>query len=72
MNLYYCLFVKVMGPKNKGCVTRRTEILKTPISNIFGGHLRSRIHRAGDQSTDSIQPFFTLPLNIEVRFQHFM
>lgn len=59
---------QVMGPKNKGCVTRRTEILKTPISTIFGGHLRSRIHRTGDQSTDSIQPFFTLPLNIEVRF----
>lgn len=55
-----------MGPKNKGCVTRRAEISKTPISSIFGGHLRSRIHRTGDQSTDSIQPFFTLPLNIEV------
>lgn len=54
-----------MGPKNKGCVTRRTEIVRTPISDIFGGHLRSRIHRTGDQSTDNIQPFFTLPLNIE-------
>ena len=56
-----------MGPKNKGCVTRRTEILQTPISSILNGHLRSRIYRAGDKSTDNIQPFFTLQLNIEVR-----
>ncbi|XP_018331917.1 ubiquitin carboxyl-terminal hydrolase 10 [Agrilus planipennis] len=56
---------QVMGPKNKGSVTRRMEFIKTPISNIFGGSLRSRIHRAGDLSTDNIQPFFTLPLNIE-------
>lgn len=54
-----------MGRKNKGCVTRRTEVIKTPISDIFGGHLRSRIHRAGDLSSDNIQPFFTLQLNIE-------
>lgn len=56
---------QVMGPKNKGCITRRTEVCKTPISDIFGGHLRSRIHRTGDHSTDNIQPFFTLQLNIE-------
>lgn len=55
-----------MGPKNKGSITRRTEFGRTPISDIFGGLLRSRIHRAGDQSTDNIQPFFTLQLNIEV------
>lgn len=56
---------QVMGPKNKGCITRRTELNKSPISDIFGGHLRSRVHRTGDQSTDNIQPFFTLQLNIE-------
>lgn len=57
---------QVMGPKNKGAITRRTEFTRTPISNIFGGLLRSRLHRTGDQSTDNIQPFFTLQLNIEV------
>ncbi|GJQ70892.1 hypothetical protein Trydic_g809 [Trypoxylus dichotomus] len=51
--------------KNKGCVTRRTELVHTPISDIFNGHLRSRVHRAGDKSTDNVQPFFTLQLNIE-------
>lgn len=61
-----------MGPKNKGCVTRRTEILQTPISSILNGHVRSRIYRAGDKSTDNIQPFFTLPLNIEVSIYTFI
>lgn len=55
-----------MGPKNKGAITRRTEFSRTPINDVFGGLLRSRIHRTGDQSTDNIQPFFTLQLNIEV------
>ncbi|KRT83723.1 Peptidase, partial [Oryctes borbonicus] len=40
--------------KNKGCVTRRTELVHTPISDIFNGHLRSRVHRAGDKSTDNV------------------
>lgn len=56
---------QVMGPKNKGCVTRKTESMKTSIVDIFGGKLRSRVYRSGDQSTDNIQPFFTLQLNIE-------
>ena len=53
-------------PKNKGSVTRRSEVVKTPISDIFGGNIRSRLHRAGEKVTDNIQPFFTLQLNIEV------
>ncbi|CAH1995498.1 unnamed protein product [Acanthoscelides obtectus] len=56
---------QVMGPKNKGSVTRRTDFGRTPISDIFGGFLRSRIHRTGDLITENIQPFFTLQLNIE-------
>jgi ubiquitin carboxyl-terminal hydrolase 10 len=56
---------QVMGPKNKGGITRQIEFVKTPISNIFGGFLKSRIHRAGDHSTYNIQPFFTLQLNSE-------
>nr|XP_023020477.1 ubiquitin carboxyl-terminal hydrolase 10-like isoform X2 [Leptinotarsa decemlineata] len=56
---------KVMGSKNKGCVTRRTHFARTPIIDIFGGQLKSSIHRAGDHITENIQPFLTLPLNIE-------
>ncbi|KAK9882567.1 hypothetical protein WA026_022195 [Henosepilachna vigintioctopunctata] len=56
---------QVMGPKNKGSITRKTVFGKTPVSEIFGGLLRCKIHRAGDESTNNIQPFFTLQLNIE-------
>ncbi|XP_011311829.1 ubiquitin carboxyl-terminal hydrolase 10 [Fopius arisanus] len=56
---------KVMGPKNKGSITRCTEFARTPLSDIFRGQLRSRILRQGDQSTDNVQPFFTLQLDIE-------
>jgi ubiquitin carboxyl-terminal hydrolase 10 len=55
-----------MGPKNKGSITRRADFGRTPISDIFRGQLRSRVQRAGDQSTDNVQPFFTLQLDIEV------
>ncbi|KAK6640185.1 hypothetical protein RUM44_011871 [Polyplax serrata] len=55
----------VMGPKNKSSVTRRAVCGKTPISDIFRGQFRSRVQRAGDQSTDTVQPFFTLQLDIE-------
>lgn len=56
----------VMGPKNKGSVTRRADFGRSPISDIFRGQLRSRIQRAGhQQSTDNVQPFFTLQLDIE-------
>nr|CAD7586813.1 unnamed protein product [Timema genevievae] len=56
---------KVMGPKNKGSITRRADFGHTPISDIFRGQLRSRVQRAGDHSTDNVQPFFTLQLDIE-------
>lgn len=61
-----------MGPKNKGSVTRRAEFDRSPISDIFRGQLRSRVHRTNsrsqDQITDNVQPFFTLQLDIEVCF----
>ena len=38
----------------------------TPLSDIFMGQLRSRVHRIGDKSSDTLQPFLTLPLNIAV------
>ncbi|XP_077263842.1 ubiquitin specific protease 10 [Temnothorax americanus] len=56
---------QVMGPKNKGAVTRCTEFGKTPISDIFRGQLRSRVSRAGEQPTDNVQPFFTLQLDVQ-------
>lgn len=39
---------------------------RSPISDIFRGKSRLRIHREGDHSSDTIEPFFTLKLNIDV------
>ncbi|CAG9819824.1 unnamed protein product [Phaedon cochleariae] len=46
-------------------VSKRTVFEKTPIRAIFGGQLRSKIMRAGDVSTENIQPFLTLQLNVD-------
>lgn len=59
---------QLIGTKNKGTVTRSTDFGRTPVSDIFRGELRSRLQREGDHSTDVMQPFFTLQLNIEVSF----
>lgn len=56
----------IVNNRNKGTVTRTTECGRTPISDIFRGQVRSRLQREGDHSTDVIQPFFTLQLDIEV------
>ncbi|XP_030746503.1 ubiquitin carboxyl-terminal hydrolase 10 [Sitophilus oryzae] len=56
---------QIMGAKNKGSIQRKTVFEKTPITDIFGGSLKSKIHRAGDLSTENTQPFLTLQLNIE-------
>lgn len=57
---------QLIGNKNKGSVTRSADFGRTPLSDIFRGELRSRLQREGDHSTDIMQPFFTLQLNIEV------
>lgn len=56
---------QVMGNKNKGSVLRKTEFQRTPITDIFGGSLKSKINRIGGVVTENTQPFLTLPLNIE-------
>lgn len=58
--------LQLIGTRNKGTVTRATHFGRTPVSDIFRGELRSRLQREGDHSTDVMQPFFTLQLNIEV------
>lgn len=62
---FVCIF-KLIGTRNKGTVTRSADFGRTPVSDIFRGELRSRLQREGDHSTDVMQPFFTLQLNIEV------
>jgi hypothetical protein len=65
----YILSKKVIsGARNKSTITRTTDFGRSPISDIFGGKLRLRVHREGDHSSDNIEPFFTLKLVIEVRW----
>lgn len=56
---------QLIGNKNKGAITRSTEYAPTPISEIFRGETRTRLVKEGDTSSDVIQPFLALQLNIE-------
>lgn len=63
----FCLVFQVMGPRNRGAVERRWAARRTPVSDIFRGKTRVRLHRATHHDvTDAVQPFFTLQLDIEV------
>ncbi|XP_067130896.1 ubiquitin carboxyl-terminal hydrolase 10 [Centruroides vittatus] len=55
---------QLIGPKNKSMVTRTASISQSPISDIFGGKIRS-ILTAGNEHSAFIQPFFTLQLDIQ-------
>ncbi|XP_013778387.1 ubiquitin carboxyl-terminal hydrolase 10-like [Limulus polyphemus] len=55
---------QVMGPKNKSIVTRSASFSRSPISDIFGGQMRS-VLTAGNESSAFLQPFFTLQLDIQ-------
>ena len=57
---------QVIGPKKKSCVTRTTAFTSSPISEIFWGQLRSIQHQSGGNTTANLQPFTTLPLDIQV------
>ncbi|KAJ3096305.1 hypothetical protein HDU97_006035 [Phlyctochytrium planicorne] len=53
-----------VGPKNKTLVTRRTEILESPITQVFGGRMRSIIKRSASKDSVMLEPFQSLPLDI--------
>lgn len=54
-----------MGPKNKSCITRTTEFTHSPISEIFWGESRSIIKKGNSPVTNNLEPFITLPLDIQ-------
>ncbi|KAG0712067.1 Ubiquitin carboxyl-terminal hydrolase 10 [Chionoecetes opilio] len=56
---------QMMGPRKRCCVTRTAAFTPTPISAIFWGQLRSVLHQAGGHTTANLQPFTTLPLDIQ-------
>lgn len=54
-----------VGPKNKSIVTHsNVHTMTTPISQIFGGQLRSLLCTNKESAT--LEPFFTVPLNVQV------
>jgi ubiquitin carboxyl-terminal hydrolase 10 len=57
---------QVMGPKNKGSMTRKTDFSKSPISEMFVGQMSSLLNRTNTPKTTTLQPFFTLQLDIQV------
>ncbi|GFQ92680.1 ubiquitin carboxyl-terminal hydrolase 10 [Trichonephila clavata] len=56
---------QVIGSKHKGMVTRKVAEHKTPISDLLGGQIKSFLTTSGNKTSASIQPFFTLQLDIQ-------
>ena len=63
-------FTKILQQVSSRAKSNRPSniaLTRTPLSEIFRGQTRSRLQKIGDQTTNNIEPFFTLHLNIEVR-----
>lgn len=54
-----------VGAKNKAAITRTTETTESPISNIFGGVLRSVVNTPGRPSSVTKESFTPLQLDIQ-------
>ncbi|XP_073410969.1 ubiquitin carboxyl-terminal hydrolase 10 [Dendrobates tinctorius] len=54
-----------VGPRNKSSVTRQADFIQTPITEIFGGHMRSVVYQHSSKESATLQPFFTLQLDIQ-------
>ncbi|XP_048886082.1 ubiquitin carboxyl-terminal hydrolase 10 isoform X2 [Brienomyrus brachyistius] len=54
-----------VGPRNKISVTRQAGFVRTPITDIFGGHMRSVVYQQSSKESATLQPFFTLQLDIQ-------
>ncbi|KAM4800918.1 ubiquitin carboxyl-terminal hydrolase 10 isoform X1 [Urocitellus parryii] len=54
-----------VGPRNKSSVTRQADFVQTPITGIFGGHIRSVVYQQSSKESATLQPFFTLQLDIQ-------
>ncbi|XP_065144950.1 ubiquitin carboxyl-terminal hydrolase 10 isoform X1 [Paramisgurnus dabryanus] len=54
-----------VGPKNKTSITRQADFIRTPITDIFGGLIRSVVYQQSSKESATLQPFFTLQLDIQ-------
>ncbi len=58
---------KEVGPKNRSCITRKQQLPDTPVADIFQGETRSCVQHSASEPTATLQPFFTLQLDIQSR-----
>ncbi|XP_041454868.1 ubiquitin carboxyl-terminal hydrolase 10-like [Lytechinus variegatus] len=54
-----------VGPRNKSSITRKAQFSSSPLSKIFGGIMRSALHQHGSKESATLQPFFSLQLDIQ-------
>uniref|UniRef100_A0A4W4GWW9 Ubiquitin carboxyl-terminal hydrolase n=1 Tax=Electrophorus electricus TaxID=8005 RepID=A0A4W4GWW9_ELEEL len=54
-----------VGPRNKTSITRQADFIRTPITDIFGGHIRSVVYQQSSKESATLQLFFTLQLDIQ-------
>ncbi|XP_033626234.1 ubiquitin carboxyl-terminal hydrolase 10-A-like [Asterias rubens] len=54
-----------VGPRNKSSITRVAHFNRSPLYDIFGGQMRSALHQQGSKESATLQPFFTLQLDIQ-------
>ena len=72
MCLSVCLCVSVCVSVYCGYIyvlTQVSSFAESHITEIFGGKMRSAVHHQGAKESATVQPFFTLPLDIQVRNQ---
>ncbi|XP_072135991.1 ubiquitin carboxyl-terminal hydrolase 10 isoform X1 [Mobula birostris] len=54
-----------VGPRNKTSVTRQADFIRTPITDVFGGHIRSVVYQQSSKESATLQLFFSLQLDIQ-------
>ncbi|GKU97675.1 hypothetical protein SLEP1_g10785 [Rubroshorea leprosula] len=61
---------ETVGPKNKSAVTRTQSIVRSELSDIFGGRLRSVVKAKGNKDSATVEPFRLLHLDIHAQEVH--
>lgn len=55
---------ETVGPKNKSAVTRTQSFIRSELSDIFGGQLKSVVKARGNKASATVQPYMLLHLDI--------
>ncbi|OWF38010.1 ubiquitin carboxyl-terminal hydrolase 10-like [Mizuhopecten yessoensis] len=59
-----------VGPKKRSALTRKAMFSKSPIADIFVGYMRSAVFKSAAKESATLQPFFTLQLDIQADTVH--